>query len=92
MFEKLAARGIKTTPEAVLKSSFASVLKEQWINDAMFLDTALNRVIGVANLPFKAPAVLQLLKNRDVAAYLIELAGDDSSVMVIKEENGVKVF
>ena len=53
MFEKLAARGIKTTPKAVLKSSFASVLKEQWINDAMFLDTALNRVIGVANLPLK---------------------------------------
>ncbi len=92
MYEKLAARGIKTTPEAVLKSSFASVLKEEWINDAMFLDTGLNRVVGVANLPFKAPAVLQLLKNRDVAAYLIKLAGDDSSVMVVKEEKGIKVL
>ena len=92
MFEKLAARSIKTTPEAVLKSSFASVLKEEWINDAMFLDSALNRVVGIANLPFKAPAVLQLLKNRDVAAHLIELAGNDSSVMVVKEENSIKVF
>ena len=92
LFDKLAARCIKTTPEAVLKSSFASVLKEEWINDAMFLDSALNRVVGIANLPFKAPAVLQLLKNRDVAAHLIELAGNDSSVMVVKEENSIKVF
>lgn len=92
MFNKLAARSVKTTPESVLQSSFKSVLKDEWINDAMFADTTFKSVIGVSNLPFKVPAVLQLLKNRDVAAYLLTQAGNDSSVMIVKEDNNIKVF
>ncbi|MFZ5990074.1 MAG: GH36-type glycosyl hydrolase domain-containing protein [Bacillota bacterium] len=92
MYEKLAARSVKITPESVLLSSFKGVLKDEWIVDAMFADTTFKSVIGVANLPFKVPAVLQLLKNSDVAAYLLTQTVNDSSVMIVIEDNSVKVF
>ncbi len=92
MYEKLAARDIKITPEDVLKNNFASIIKDEWVCDALFLDTTFKGVLGICNLPFKAPAVLQLLKSTKVASYLIKLAGDDSSVMILKDSDGVKLY
>lgn len=87
MLEKLVARGVKITPEAVLRNSFKS-LNENSKVDALFTDTTFKSVIGVSGLPFKVPAVLQLLKSRDVSEYLLTQAENGASVMVEIESSG----
>ncbi len=87
MFEKLVAREVKLTPEVVLRNSFKS-LNENVKVDAMFADTTFKSVIGVSGLPFKVPAVLQLLKNRDVSEYLLTQAVGGVSLMLEVESNG----
>ncbi|NLD50356.1 MAG: glycosyl transferase, partial [Clostridiaceae bacterium] len=91
MYEKLAAREVTITPEGILKEKFKSVIKDSWNLDAMFMDSALKDVIGVANLPFKAPAVLQLLKNLEVAGFIIGNS-DNCSVVIVLDNDSFKMF
>jgi cellobiose phosphorylase len=87
MFEKLVAREVKLTPESLLRSRFKT-LNENIKVDAMFADTTFKSVIGVAGMPFKVPAVLQLLKNREVSEYLLTEATKGASVMIEVQDNG----
>jgi cellobiose phosphorylase len=81
MLEKLVARGVKVTPELVLRNNFKSI-NENIKVDAMFGDTTFKSVIGVVGLPFKVPAVLQLLKNRDVSQFLLSQIENEASIMI----------
>lgn len=92
MFEKLAAREVKTTPESVLRDIFNSVIGNSVI-DAMFMDTTFKSVIGVSNIPFKAPTVLKLLKNLKVSTYLLDNSKDGSSLLIsLTGTNNIKVY
>jgi len=81
MINKLVAREVNLTPEYVLRNSFKT-LNENVNVDAMFKDTTFKSVIGVVGLPFKVPAVLQILKNREISKYLLSVAANDDSLMI----------
>jgi cellobiose phosphorylase len=61
MYEELRTREIKKTPEGVLKSLFDKVIHGNQICDALFIYSSFENVIGVSNLKYKAPIVLELL-------------------------------
>ncbi|TYQ15227.1 UNVERIFIED_CONTAM: Cellobiose phosphorylase [Acetivibrio alkalicellulosi] len=91
MYDKLAARSMKITPESVLKNSFKDFIKENGIVDAIFLDGSFKSVVGVANLPLKVPAVLKLLGNNEVAGFLLSNSYDGNSLLIVRDD-GIKIF
>lgn len=92
MLQKIVAREFKLSPEAVLREAFSKVISENAIVDAMFVDATYKTVIGVANLPFKAPAVLELLKDAEVSSFLLAQCEDANSVLINVEGNDITVF
>lgn len=92
MLQKLVAREFNLSPDGLLRELFPNVIKENAIVDAMFVDTAYQTVIGVANLPFKAPAVLQLLKDAEVSSYLLAQCEDSESVLIALSDLGVQFY
>jgi cellobiose phosphorylase len=92
MLQKITAREFKQSPEALLKEQFKNIIGEKVIVDAMFMDTTYKTVIGIANLPFKAPAVLQLLKDADVSAYVLTQCGNSNSFLIVLAGSNVKLY
>ena len=92
MLQKLVAREFKLSPEALVRELFGEIIAEKEIVDAMFIDTTYKTVIGVANLPFKAPAVLELLKDADVSSYCLAQSGTANSLLISLKDNSVKVY
>lgn len=60
MLQKIVARDFKLSPESILRERFGYMLDDNTIVDAIFVNTDYKSAIGVANLPFKVPAVLQI--------------------------------
>ena len=92
MLQKIVARDFELSPEMTLRECFGNVLDKKTIVDAIFINTNYKTVIGVANLPFRAPAVLQLLKNEEISAYILKQCGNSSSILLFLEENDVKIY
>lgn len=92
MLQKIVARDFNLSPENVLRDCFGNLLDNNTIVDAIFVNTDYKTVIGVANLPFKAPAVLQLLKDAEISAYILKECGDSASILLYLEEDDVKIY
>ncbi|MCX7711215.1 MAG: glycosyl transferase [Clostridia bacterium] len=94
MLKEYVARGASIKPEDILKREFQSLLQDGWVLDALYVDSCFDRVIGVANLPVKAPVMLELLKNREAAEYLLKAAGKKASVLIVNngETNNIGIY
>lgn len=100
MYTEVAARGMKTSPEEAAREIFRGFIREGEVVDALFTDSSFKGVIGVANLPVKAPVTLYLFENSDCAQFLnghlsaghsvlITLDGDNCIFRFLIEDNGV---
>lgn len=83
MVEELVARGLKVTAESKIRKIFSDILKPDWVVDALFADSGMERVMGVANLPLKAPVMLEILNNHKIARYLEDTIGDTNSYLIV---------
>ncbi|HYH01619.1 MAG TPA: glycosyl transferase [Bacillota bacterium] len=87
----MTSRQATLSAVAVLQKLFSGIIMEHWICDALFVDAGFERVIGVAGLPFTAPATLELFKEQKVAAFFNELLNNGESLLVLNQVP-VKVF
>lgn len=90
MYEKIAARQLKVSPEQILRREFGEYLSPGLAADALFADASMARVLGVGNLPSKAPVALELMKDPAVARYLTQ--GRRGSLLILNGDSGVRVF
>jgi cellobiose phosphorylase len=92
MLQKIVARDFKLSPETILRERFGDVLDKKTIVDAIFVNTDYKSAIGVANLPFKAPAVLQLLKDKEISKFILKECDNSYSVLLFLEKDDIKVY
>ncbi|NLI58960.1 MAG: glycosyl transferase [Clostridium sp.] len=92
MLQKIVARDFKLSPETILRERFGDVLDKKTIVDAIFVNTDYKSAIGVANLPFKAPAVLQLLKDKEISEFILKECDNSYSVLLFLEKDDIKVY
>ena len=67
-------------------------MDKKTIVDAIFVNTDYKSAIGVANLPFKAPAVLQLLKDKEISEFILKECDNSYSVLLFLEKDDIKVY
>lgn len=79
----LSARDPHPQPEETLRRLFAPILHAQEALDAQFVDASRRNVVGVAGLPFKAPATARLLRDPELFRFLEGLWRDGCSVLVV---------
>ena len=60
----LAARDGQPKPNQLLRALFAAVVEAGEPVDAQFIDATRRHVVGIAGLPFAAPVVARLLRDR----------------------------
>ncbi len=88
MYHKITARSGLFSPEKVLNKKFNTVISG--ITDSIFLSAAQEQVIGVSNIPIKAPVVLQLLNNKEINQFINSLIIDrDISLLIVNNEQPV---
>jgi cellobiose phosphorylase len=91
MLKELVARNNPYQAEKALKEAFKEILQDKWILDALFYDSLFNRLIGVANLPYKAPVVLELLKNAEIALFLTECVEKNGSILLVYQNYSIRL-
>lgn len=72
MAVKLVAREVKITPERMLRHRFGADISAESVVDALYMDSAGNKVAGLAGLPYKAPLLQELMKEGAVVRFLQE--------------------
>lgn len=87
MYRKLIAREVFATPEDIIRERFSAWLPKEIVIDALFIDSSFQNIIGVAGLPYKAPVVLELLKDGVVADYLKRSMKLYSYLLMVKRNN-----
>lgn len=80
---ELKAREVKINPEEILRCEFESILQQDCIADAMFLDSSYKRVIGIANLSNKLPVLLDILNNKEIVLYINQLEKLEGSILFL---------
>jgi cellobiose phosphorylase len=92
VFEQLTARNIKMNAEMLLRRLFKEHIAASDIVDSIFTDGSHSGVFGVAGLQIKVPAILELLKIQELAAFLLEQACGGCSVMVRITKETIEVY
>ncbi|MNJ29325.1 N,N'-diacetylchitobiose phosphorylase [compost metagenome] len=92
MYNKLVAREANVSPEEVIRKKYGQWLPQTMVIDALFMDTTFNNVVGIAGLPFKAPVVLELLKDAAIAAFLKNGMIQYSSLLIMNQEGTLQVL
>ncbi|PQQ67605.1 GH36-type glycosyl hydrolase domain-containing protein [Acetivibrio saccincola] len=92
MLQKIVARDFKLSPESILRERFGYMLDDNTIVDAIFVNTDYKSAIGVANLPFKVPAVLQILKDKEISEFILKECGNSYSILIFLEKDDVKIY
>ncbi|MFP4661684.1 MAG: GH36-type glycosyl hydrolase domain-containing protein [Halanaerobiales bacterium] len=90
MYQKITARSRLVPPEKVLEDKFATVING--ITDSVYLSLSHKQVIGVSNLPFKSPAVLQLLNNKKINRYINFLFEKENISLLIINDDELIVY
>jgi cellobiose phosphorylase len=81
----ITSREFPYSASEVLKTKFAALIPAGGICDALFTDSRFQQVIGVAGLPFVAPATLQILKDPTTAVFCEQLLADGGSLLVVAQ-------
>ncbi len=89
MVEEFVARGLIDTAESILRKVFADILQSDWAIDALYADSDMKRVIGIANLSFKAPVMLEIFNNNLLASYLNSKIENTHSLLIVNNDNSL---
>ncbi len=91
--KELVARGLEIKADTFAQKVFGEYFSRPYGN-AIYIDSALNSVIAVSGLKFKAPAVLELLKKDPVSDFIHLNSMGQSSLLFLfsRESNGLKVL
>ncbi|HEY8464475.1 MAG TPA: glycosyl transferase [Bacillota bacterium] len=87
----MTSREFELSAVAILQKTFAKIIPEGSVCDALFVDTGFNQVIGIAALPFSAPVTLQLFKDPGLADFLNQLLQNHHSLLILNQEP-IRVF
>lgn len=79
----LSARDPQLQPEELLERQFPLLAECLGASDALFLDSTRQSVLGVAGLPFRAPAAARLLEDEDLFGFLEPYWKGGLSVLVL---------
>lgn len=82
MITKVTSRNNKITPVDLLTQKFGSKIILGDFSDAVFSDATFKNVIGIANLPMKAPVMQVLLENCIVLEYVKQFMTNQSVCFV----------
>ncbi len=92
MVKEVVSRKVSVTPADLARKLFPGQVSEKDIIDAVFSNSSYKGVIAVSGLKFKAPAVLELLKIKETAEYLNQLAEKGYSVLIKLETGGIRLY
>lgn len=83
---KVTSRNSKITPAELLIQKFNKILKLNDYIDALFTNASCTNVIGIADLPVKAPVVQALLENAEIVSFIMSCTQNES--LCIVKQNG----
>ncbi len=83
MYKEFTARGENIRPEELLRREFSDILTVNTVIDAIFTNSSFNNVVGVAEIPMKAPITMELFKNKAVAKWLRSIMVEGASVLLV---------
>ena len=86
------ARDWRMEPADLLRARFARLIDTAETVDAQYVDSREESVIGVAGLPFQAPAVAHLLADSGLFDFLSRYWSTSSSVLVRVAPKGPRVY
>ena len=92
MIKEFVSRKVSVTPADLARKLFPAQVSENDVIDAVFSDSSYEGVIAVSDLKFRAPAVLEILKNREAAGGISQLAEEGCSVLIRLESDGICVY
>ncbi|QTL99181.1 glycosyl transferase [Iocasia frigidifontis] len=88
MYQEITARSELISAEEVLIKKFNNFITGN--TDSVFLNTTHQQVIGVSNLPIKAPVVLKLLNDKKINQYInLLMKGKESSLLIVNNKQPV---
>jgi cellobiose phosphorylase len=88
---ELVTREFKTLPDQLLRNIFSSVLREDWVVDAIFADSGMDRVIGIANIKRKMPILHEMINNQNVNSYFKSILTSETSVLIVPNDSGTMI-
>ncbi len=93
MYIDLKARDVSINPISTLEKKFSSLVSDTSKCDAIYSDSTFENVLGVCGLPFKAPVMLELLKDEKIAMEFINLIKEKSSLLIVlKTKNSFTAY
>lgn len=91
MVTELVARDLQTSPGELLRKKFSAVFREDWVVDAIFADSGMDRVIGIANIKRKMPIMLEIVNDCDLNFYFKSILKNETSVLIVPNDSGTKI-
>lgn len=82
MVKEVVSRKVSIIPADLARKLFTGQISDKDVIDAVFSDSSFKGVIAVSGLKFKAPAVIELLKNQEAAEFLNQLAEQGYSALI----------
>lgn len=92
MLKLATARDTTASAEDILRQTFADRIGTGSHISALFTDSERHGAIGIAGLPFRLPAIQELLKQPALAALLPAEAGASALFVVSGESTGLSLY
>lgn len=92
MYIDLKARDASINPILTLEKKFSSLISDIAKCDAIHSDSTFENVIGVCGLPFKAPVMLELLKDEKITTEFINLTAGGNSLLIVLNKNNFSAY
>lgn len=80
---ELRARDVILNAEALLKREFGDILQDDYITDALFMDSSYKKAIGITNLPVKMPIMTEIYIIKEITNYIEQLEKLEGSVLFL---------
>ncbi len=90
--QRITARNCSKNPLASAHELYAELLKDNKVNDALFVDGSFSNLIAVAGLPIRIPCVVDLFKHHVVEKYLRALTQSGKSILLLYQENSFFLY
>lgn len=92
MYSQLVARDVYASPEDVIRQTYAQWLPQTVVVDAIFMDSTFASIVGVAGLPYKAPVVLELMKNGNISDFFKVSMVQYNSLLIMFREGSLQAL
>lgn len=84
---ELVTRDLQSSPDQLLRKIFSSVIREDWFIDAIFADSGMDRVIGIANIKRKMPILHEIINNPNLNFYLNSILTRETSILIVPNDS-----